>query len=206
MSSSQYILSLFNSRNTIIELLGELKYNVDDYKSFSINEIDAMHKNTQLDMLMDHRSESKKVYIKYVTSVRQNNLEHIVDDLFLSDNVLEKNRDVLILISDDEPNEMIQSKMEYLYDHDGIFVIIHNIKRLQFNIRKHTLVPPVRILSEEESRQLMEQYKLTHLSQLPEISRFDPLALAICMKPREICEITRNSVTALETKYYRVCV
>jgi DNA-directed RNA polymerase subunit H (RpoH/RPB5) len=181
---------------------------VDDYESFSINEIDAMYKNAQLDMLIEHKTEEdkKKVYVKYVTSVRQNNLEHIVDDLFLSDTILNKNSDVLILISDDEPNEMIQSKMEYLYDHDGIFVIIHNIKRLQFNIRKHTLVPPVRILSQEESVQLMEQYKLTHLSQLPEISRFDPLALAICMKPREICEITRNSVTALETKYYRVCV
>lgn len=206
MSSSQYILSLFNSRNTIIELLRDLKYNVDDYVSFSINEIDAMHKNAQLDMLIEHATEPKKVYIKYVTFVRPNNLEHIVDDLFLSDNILEKNRDVLILISDDEPNDAIQSKMEYLYDHDGIFVIIHNIKRLQFNIRKHTLVPPIRVLSELESAQLMEQYKLTHLSQLPEISRFDPLALAICMKPREICEITRNSVTALETKYYRVCV
>lgn len=206
MSSSQYILSLFNSRNTIIELLGELKYNVDDYVSFSINEIDAMHKNAQLDMLIEHTTEPKKVYIKYVTFVRPNNLEHIVDDLFLSDNILEKDRDVLILISDDEPNDAIQSKMEYLFDHDGIFVIIHNIKRLQFNIRKHSLVPPVRVLSELESTQLMEQYKLTHLSQLPEISRFDPLALAICMKPREICEITRNSVTALETKYYRVCV
>lgn len=206
MASSQSILSLFNSRKNIIELLGELNFNTEDYESFSINEIDAMNKNAQMDMLIYHKTETKKVYIKYVPFVRQNNLEVIVDDLFCSETVLDRENDILILISDDEPNEMILSKIQYLYDHDNIFVIIHNIKRLQFNIRKHVLTPSVRILSDEQELQLMQQYKLRDKTQLPEISRFDPLALAICMKPQQICEIKRSSTTALETLYYRVCV
>jgi DNA-directed RNA polymerase subunit H (RpoH/RPB5) len=206
MASSQTILSLFNSRKNIIELLGELGFIIEDYESFSINEIDAMNKNAQMDMLIYHKTEPKKAYIKYVPFVRQNNLEVIVDDLFCSETVLDRKNDILILISDDEPNEMILSKIQYLYDHDGIFVIIHNIKRLQFNIRKHVLTPSVRILTNEEELQLMQQYKLRDKTQLPEISRFDPLALAICMKPQQICEIKRSSTTALETLYYRVCV
>jgi len=157
MASSQTILSLFNSRKNIIELLGELGFIIEDYESFSINEIDAMNKNAQMDMLIYHKTEPKKAYIKYVPFVRQNNLEVIVDDLFCSETVLDRKNDILILISDDEPNEMILSKIQYLYDHDGIFVIIHNIKRLQFNIRKHVLTPSVRILTNEEELQLMQQ-------------------------------------------------
>jgi len=206
MSSSQYIISLYNSRKTIIELLAQLGYIVTEYESFSINEIDAMYKNTQLDMLIYHEDKIKKVYIKYINSVRQNSLDNIVEDLFITESVLDREHDALIIIADDEPNDCIMNKVEYLFDHDSIFVIIHNIKRLQFNIRKHVLVPNVRILTNEEHTDLMKKYNLRDLTQLPEISRFDPLALAICMRPKQVCQIIRNSVTALETEYYRVCV
>jgi DNA-directed RNA polymerase subunit H (RpoH/RPB5) len=206
MASSQHIISFYKSRKTIIELLRRLDYNVLDYESFSINEIDAMSKNSQMDMLIYHKDHTKKVYIKYVPFVRQNNLDNIVDDLFISENILNRADDMLILISDDEPNDMILSKVNYLFEHDGIFVVIHNIKRLQFNILNHSLVPNMRILSDEEKSQIMKQYNIHDLSQLPEISRFDPLALALCMKPKQVCEIERNSITAMETKYYRVCV
>ena len=43
-------------------------------------------------------------------------------------------------------------------------------------------------------------------SQLPEISRFDPQALVIGLRPGDICLIERSSVTAMKTNYYRVCV
>ena len=42
--------------------------------------------------------------------------------------------------------------------------------------------------------------------QLPEISRFDPQALVVGIRPGEVCKIDRSSVTALSTEYYRVCV
>jgi DNA-directed RNA polymerase subunit H (RpoH/RPB5) len=61
-------------------------------------------------------------------------------------------------------------------------------------------------MEEDEIKDFISKYSLTSVKQLPEISRFDPMALAICMRPNQICEIERNSVTALHTKYYRVCV
>ena len=195
MSSSQQILSLYKSRVTIIDLLRTLQYNVQDYESFSINEVDAMSKHAQLDMLIEHASEKKKVYIKYVSCVRQGNLDNIV---------LDKRTDTLILISDDEPNDMIRSKVEYLFNHDGIFVVIHNIKRLQFNLLKHKDVPPVRVLTEEEQTEIMKKYRID-TSQLPSISRFDPVSLAICLRPGQVCVFKRNSVVALETDFYRIC-
>ena len=96
--------------------------------------------------------------------------------------------------------------MKYLYDKDGIFIVIHNIKRLQFNILNHNLVPDCKVLNEEELTDLKRKYNIENLNQLPEISRFDPQALAMCIRPGEVCELKRNSETALETNYYRVCV
>ena len=207
MASSQYLISLYNSRKTLIQLLDVQGYSTADYSMFSINEVDAMHSNSQMDMLLTHKTiANKKVYVKYVNHVRQNNLDVFVDDLFDSESILKKETDSLVVVSDDEPNDCILSKLEYLYDHDGIFITIFNIKRLQFNILEHYLVPKLRILSKEEEDIFMEKYNIKDLSQIPELSRFDPMAMAIGMKPKQIVEMIRNSCTALETTYYRVCV
>jgi len=187
-------------------------YNVDDYLGFSINEVDAMLANSQLDMLITHKTNGKKVYVKYYFTTKQTTrqikpqtLDDIIEDLYTIEDILTKN-DSLIIIIDDEPNDTILNKMRYLYDHDGIFVVIHNIKRLQFNILNHALVPKVEILDESETNEMMKKYNLKDKTQIPEISRFDPQALAICLRPGQICEFNRESVTALDYKYYRVCV
>ena len=41
--------------------------------------------------------------------------------------------------------------------------------------------------------------------QFPKISRYDPVAQAIGIKPGEICKIIRSSKTAITTDYYRLC-
>jgi len=189
-----------------------LKYAVADYNTFSINEVDAMYVNSQLDMLLSHSENEKKVYIKYYFSpktgskqIRPATLDTIVEDLYEIENVLSK-RDTLIIIIDEEPNETIINKVKYIYERHQIFVVIHNIKRLQFNILKHNLVPQVSIMNETEVRELKEKLNLKELTLLPEISRFDPVALAIAMRPGEVAKFMRTSATALVTPYYRICV
>jgi len=44
------------------------------------------------------------------------------------------------------------------------------------------------------------------VKQLPEVSRFDPHSLAMCLRPGEVCQYERKSPTAMKTDYYRVCV
>jgi hypothetical protein len=164
--------------------------------------------NEQLDMLITQNTNNKKVYIKYYFTSKQikpQNLDDIIEDLFTIENVLTKD-DTLIVIIEDEPNDTIISKLKYLYDHDGIFVVIHNIKRLQFNILEHALVPNCIILEETQIKELKENFNINNLKQLPEISRFDPQALAICLRPGQICKFERNSATALKYNYYRICI
>ena len=207
-ASSNKILSVYNSRNTLVEILTEKGYKTDDYSTFSINEVDAMYKNTQLDMLLTHSKNSRKVYIKYYLKAKQikkPDLDDIIEDLYFIENVLTK-EDCLIIVTEDEPNDTIVAKINYLYEHDGIFIVIHNIKRLQYNILKHTLVPKANILSNAEVETLKQRFNLMSVKQLPEVSRFDPQSLAICLRPGEVCKYDRKSATALNTEYYRVCV
>ena len=134
-TSSNRVLSIYKSRKTILEILDYQDYNVADYDKFTINEIDAMNTNDQLDMLIQHTTDKRNIYIKYYLNAKQlrpQNLDDIIEDLFVIENVLTKT-DTLIIITADEPNDTIITKLKYLYDHDGIFVVIHNIKRLQFN-------------------------------------------------------------------------
>jgi DNA-directed RNA polymerase subunit H (RpoH/RPB5) len=207
-SNSNRILSLYKSRNNILEILESLGYTISDYSGFSINEIDAMFVNQQLDMLLSHKSKLVKTYVKYFLTAKQirpQNLDVIIEDLFIIENVLTKG-DTLVIIIEEEPNDTLISKLKYLFDHDGIFVVVHNIQRLQFNILKHKLVPPTTILSDDEVKELQVKYNLKELTQLPEISRFDPVALAISMRPGQVCKILRSSATALDYDYYRICV
>lgn len=208
-TTNNRILNIYKSRNTILQLLETQKYNIEEYSNFSINEIDAMYSNEQLDMLLTHSTNGTKTYVKYYLTAKQirpKNLEEdIIEDLFVIENILNKN-DNLIIIIEDEPNDTIVTKMKYLYDHDGIFVVIHNMKRLQFNILQHNLVPKCTVLNDLEIEEIKKKYNMKTTMQLPEISRFDPQALAMCLRPGQICKFERASATALKYEYYRICL
>jgi DNA-directed RNA polymerase subunit H len=205
--SSNRILSIYKSRNTIIEHLQNLGYNTSGYSEFSINEIDAMYTNDKLDMLLS-TPDSKQIYIKYLLNIKQlrkDNLDQLIEDLYDIEMVLEK-KDTLVIITNEEPNDTILQRVKYVYDHSGIFIVLHNIKRLQFNILKHVFVPSAHILNDDEIANLKSEYNLKTLMDLPEISRFDPQALSLCLRPNQVIKIDRKSDTALEYNYYRVCV
>jgi DNA-directed RNA polymerase subunit H len=206
--SSNRILTIYKSRNTIVSQLDSLGYNVADYEQFSINEIDAMTTNNQLDMLVSRESDDKKAYVKYLLSLKQlrkDNLDQLIEDLYEIELVLQKN-DTLIVVTNEEPNDTITQRIKYLYDHNGIFIVMHYIKRLQFNVLSHELVPKAYVMTEEDVAKLKVKYNIATVDKLPEISRFDPQALALCLRPGQVIQIIRKSNTALDYNYYRVCV
>jgi len=207
-TSSNKILSIYKSRNTLVNIASDKGYNTDDYNTFSINEIDAMYKNSQLDLLLTHKKTDRNMYIKYYLKAKQikkQDLDDVIEDLYFIEKVLKK-EDVLVIVTEFEPNDTIITKIKYLYEHDDIFIVIHNIKRLQYNILEHSLVPKSFILTTEEVEKLKQKYNLQSVKQLPEVSRFDPQSLAMCLRPGEVCMYERKSPTAMNTDYYRVCV
>ena len=213
-NSSVLISEIFTSRQIILELMGKQGYNINGYANFSINEVNSMKQNNQLDMLLETTDEvvtnenpKKKIYIRYYLTGRPaaKNIREMIDDLFILTETLQK-EDTLFIIIKDEPNETLINEIKHIWEAEGIFIVIESIKRLQFNILKHVLVPPHRIMLESEVREIEKKYNITDRTLFPDISRFDPVARAIGLRPGNVCHIIRPSKTAIETNYYRICV
>ena len=211
MASNNRVQTFYNSRNTILQILETLGYDTEEYTGFSVNEIDERMKTMQLDMEL-RKSTGETAYVKYLCGnkvpmkmLNARALEQIIEDLFVNSDTLEK-RDTLIIIIDGEPNDSMLERFKYLYDHDGYFIVCHNIARLQFNILEHEKVPKSEVATEEEVKQVMQKFNMTSRKQFPEIGRFDPVALALCLRPDQVCKIHRPTPTAGTSLFYRVCV
>ena len=59
-NTSRLISQIYKSRNVILELMEKQDYNVIDYKGFSINEVNTMKINNQLDMILEKDSNEEK--------------------------------------------------------------------------------------------------------------------------------------------------
>ena len=212
-NSSALISTIYNSRKIILELMEKQGYNVNDYSKFSVNEVNSMKQNNQLDMLLEKKEDDpitkrkNKIYIRYYLgkTIRPANLQEMIDDLFNLEEILTKD-DTLFIITKDEINETLTNELKHIWETDGIFIVIESIKRLQFNILNHKLVPEHRVMIETEVVEIMKKYNITDKIQLPDISRFDPVARAIGLRPDKVCHIIRPSKTAIEANYYRICI
>ena len=223
-NTSTIISQIYKSRVTILDLMKKQGYATTDYEGFSINEINTMKTNNQLDMILEKypnevnnnydeksdneetETETTKIYIKYYLgkSLRPNNLQEMIDDLFTVEEVLKK-KDTLLVIVRDEVKETLMNFVKHTWESEKIFIIIQPLKRLQFNILEHVLVPQHRVLNEAEKIQIKNKYNITNDNQFPDISRFDPVAQIIGIRPGEVCEIIRPSKTAISAPYYRIC-
>ena len=196
--SSGLVSSVYKSRKTLIDLMKEQHYAVSEYQDFSVNEVNSMLQNKQLDMLLEKDEEDpttkrkSKLYIKYylAKTLRPQNIQEMLDDLFHLEQILTKDDTLMI----------------HIWEQDGIFVIIQNIKRLQFNILQHSLVPSHRVLSKDEVTDVKKKYNIVEDTQFPDISRFDPVSQVIGIRPGQVCEIIRPSKTAITSVYYRICI
>jgi DNA-directed RNA polymerase subunit H len=222
-NTSSIISAIYQSRNVLLEQLRTQGYEISDYAGFSVNEVNTMKLNNQLDMLLTikdsepngkdkekekEKGESvRKTYIRfYLTkALRPANLQEMIDDLFNVEEILTKN-DTLFIVVKDEVNDTLVSKIRHIWESDKIFIVIQPLKRLQYNILNHVLVPPHRIISNQEILKVKERYNIMSDAQFPDISRFDPVAQAIGIRPGQVCEIIRPSKTAISAPYYRICI
>lgn len=75
----------------------------------------------------------------------------------------------------------------------------------KFDVMRHELVPRHRVLSDADSKRILEQYKI-YPEQLPKILTSDPVVKAIKARPGQVVEIKRNSPTAGEAIVFRLVV
>ena len=205
VSPSQLVHALFKSRNILLKVLKRRGYDVSEYENTSFSEISKMEKNKQLDMVLESDSD-KKIYIKYhlSTKIRPNQVYEITDDLFNLEEILTYD-DELIIITKEKPNDTLIKLMRSMLATDKVFFNIFSVSELLYNILDHAMVPPHRIMLEDEIEQLCKDYNITDKKQLPDISRFDPVAKLLGCRPGKVLEIIRPSKTSISAKYYRLC-
>ena len=120
-NSSNIISSIYKARQTIIALMRKLNYNVTDYEHFSVNEVNTMFQNKQMDMLLEKSKEDprtgrkNKVYILFylAKAIRPANIQEMIDDLFNLEETLTK-EDTLLIITKDEMNDTLVATLKHV--------------------------------------------------------------------------------------------
>ncbi len=76
---------------------------------------------------------------------------------------------------------------------------------MKFRLQDHILVPKHEILSDEEVKEILKILGISK-EQLPKIKSTDPIIKEIGAKPGDVIKITRESLTAGKSVFYRLVV
>ena len=150
---------LFKSRDVITEMLETRGFDLEQYKNFSLNEIEAMFKATEkkttaelgsLDMTVVN-SLGGKLYVKYLmaSKLRTSNFKTLIDEML--EGFLQSGDEIIFILKDTVNNmDTFDSMLEGYLTVNNVFIQIFSLDNLLFNITKHDLVPKMRIISPEE--------------------------------------------------------
>jgi DNA-directed RNA polymerase subunit H (RpoH/RPB5) len=201
------IFSVYTAYCVLLDILKGRGFDVSEYEGFSKTQVAGMLASNQMDLLL--KSSSKNVYVRY-------ELERAPDLLKLADQFFEPfeetppvltHEDDLIIVSKDGANDSKVEMMNDLWENRKVYMAIFSLADLQFNKFRAALVPSkIDILNEEEARDFKKKYYVQDLSQLPTISRYDPIASLLGVRPTQIVKFERDSVAALTLDFYRVCI
>ena len=220
---SKLITQLYKSRNILLQQLALQGYEIDDFTGCSIQEINILSDKNQMDMLI-HKANGEKIYVKYYYNdgkqMTTKNLDSFVAEIFDQDQgrseeeddtktnqpFLTKN-DTLLIVSSQELNDSLTRQLKERWEMNGYYVVIVNLARLQYNLLNHELVPHHTVVrAKKDIDEIKHKFSITDNGLFPTISRFDPVAVAIGLRPGELVSIIRPSKTAITTMYYRICI
>lgn len=213
--TSSLATNVFKSREILLELLETQGYNISEYTGFDFNQVNSMINNNQLDMLLQRKSTETtttpiilKTYVKYHLNkqLNQTSLQETITDLFDVEKVLEKKDNLVVIIKEDKVNETMINLLKQAWEQYGVYIAIYPLQRLQFNVTKHRAVHPHSKLPPKKFGLMKYRFNVSDNNELPTISRFDPVAMAIGLRPDEACEIIRPNKSAIHSVYYRICV
>ena len=188
---------------TVLSQLKSRGFDISDYEGASLQEISAMLETKQL-VIHVGSAETGGVHVLFHVhkGLRPPQLLDFVD----AEDDLYGPRGELMVIAKDQPNDTLKQEITLLWVDDQKYVNVRGIETLQFDVLEHSLVPPHSIADIEAVKSMKTRLGITRDDQFPEISRFDPCAIAIGLRPGQIVKITRPSRTAVVGDYYRRCI
>lgn len=204
--SDYTIDKIYKSRKYVLEIMKENGYDVVKYENFTMKEIETMI--NQLDMLLIHKNGKQKIYIQYMlSSLNYSKITETIQDLYETPDINNKmvlnNTDILYIITQSNINAALETDLINIWYKESRLIVVEKIDQLQFNIFNIEKVPKHYILTDEERDEFILKYTE---KELPEISRFDPVAKALCAKPGQIIKIMRSSPNSIKSPFYRICL
>lgn len=199
-----------NKKNKIIKSIKNLLYNLEK-ANYKVNEKEEIfnrvsnYSETDPDILNFKATNGEiagHIIYRTMSRINKNNLEsntvNVVSDL-------KENDFIILVVNDDYSLDTLQSFLKY-ESKISHYIHIFNLNSLQFKILEHKFVPEHIVLNDIEKQEFYEKYNINSETQIPEISRFDPVANAIFLKPGQICKILRYDKTSFVNEYYRICI
>jgi hypothetical protein len=92
---------IYTSRNNLMDILEKNGYDTSEYKEFGMEHIATMIEHDQMNLLLDKKDKSKKIYVKYYIKTKMSpaELRNLSDEFFVEpDPILTKN-DYLMIIT-----------------------------------------------------------------------------------------------------------
>lgn len=203
------VKKLWLMRQTIVEMLIDRGYNVQDYYMTETefhSKYNGISDYSSLKMVVERKkrvngeenaiqNETLVVHISDEPKISLRGIKLILEDLE------RQNIKKLILVSEDGASYSAQK----FIDECSLEINFFRIKELMFNVTKHILVPKHRIMSEQEKREFLSSRKIRE-NELPKILKTDPVAKYFGAKKGDIFEIERFSETASVSYYYRIVI
>jgi len=198
---------IYKSRKTVIEMMEDRGVDMDKFKQYSINEVELMINNipkankdiSPIDISVGN------YLIKYILTpkIRVTNLITLTNNFI--ENINEGDTIIFIIRDRITSEENIEEFFDSIYLNNKIFVQYFYLDTLTFNVTHHSMVPAHKILSKEETNNLVKSLYITGISKLPKINKTDPISKYYGIKKGEVFRITRPSETVGVYYYYRLC-
>ena len=209
VNTDRKIYNIYRSRQTLIQYLENENYNCENFKNFTLNDVNNLFNTSQLDLLVYSNNEdsNNKAFIKYSIEkpVKQSDLYMYIEELYNVEDILDTNDNFVIIVYD-KPNDTIIQTLKNIWEQENIFITILDIKSMLFNILEHDMVPKHIKLNDNEKDDVKNRYNMEKDSEFPEISRFDPVAKILFLRPGQVCKIKRHNKTSINEDYYRICI
>lgn len=182
------------SFKTIIEMLADRNYPISIDKNALHERLEDDFNKTTFNIILPNH-----IHIIYHmgTKFKYSEIKKFLEEAD------EANAQLVILVVNDS---VTSSNMKQLAVHK-VPREIHNVKTLQINISKHTLVPRHEVITDQSViDKILEEFSLKSKHQLPIILKTDAMAKYLGLKSGDVVKITRPSPTAGIYEVYRVCV
>ena len=210
------VTNIYKSRKTLLTQFQERGIDTSNLlNNITENELRIMNKNSDIDF--EVKQDNYKISIKYLlnSKLRNTTLRNQIINFMEEEKIIDEegnlNKDIdvsnheLIFIIKENPNESLVKVVDEIYNEYKLYVNIFWINTLLFNILEHEYVPKHQKITNEDFKELKSMYNLNSKQQLPLISKHDPVAKVLGVRPGDIVKITRPSQSCGKYITYRCC-